>query len=82
MTIFSRTELRIGVSKAKNCEEIFFEVHFYVAPGKQTKNSETQIFESEKIRKKKCSTSKNELSGIVRNVPGQSFTAVRALFGG
>ena len=40
--IFSRTDLRIGVSRAKNCEESASNVHFCVAPPKPAKKAEKQ----------------------------------------
>ena len=58
LMIFSRTDLRIGVSRAKNCEESDSDVHFCVAPPKPAKKAEKQNFLTEKIAKKK-STSKN-----------------------
>ena len=40
----SRTELIISASRAKNCEESDFEVHFDVAPQKPRKNAEKRAF--------------------------------------
>ncbi len=37
---FGRTELIIGVSRAKKCEESAGDVHFGVAPQKPCKNAE------------------------------------------
>ena len=31
-TIFGRTEIILGASKAKSCEELDFEAHLYVTP--------------------------------------------------
>ena len=63
--IFGRTDLRKGVSRAKFDAESDFEVHLAVAPQKPCQNSEKTIFRSENFAEKKCSTSKNEMSGIV-----------------
>ena len=49
---FGRTELILGASRAKKCEESDFVVHFDVAPQKYSKNTETQISETEQIQKK------------------------------
>ena len=48
---FGRTELTIGVSKAKNCDEYARGVRFCVAPQKPRKNAEknTKIFDPKKI---------------------------------
>ena len=64
-TIFGRTELILGASKAKYSEELDFETRFYVTPQIPDKNTEKRISETEKIRKKKVRVSKNEMSGIV-----------------
>ena len=40
LMIFSRTDLRIGVSRAKNCKESDCDVHFCVAPPKPAKKTE------------------------------------------
>ena len=50
LMIFSRTDLRIGVSRAKNCEESDSDVHFCVAPPKPAKKNEKQKFLTEKNR--------------------------------
>ena len=42
-TFFGRTELILGASKAKYCEELDFEVHFHVAPQNPDKNTEKRI---------------------------------------
>ena len=53
LMIFSRPDLRIGVSRAKNCEESDSDVHFCVAPPKPAKKAEKQKFLTEnKIAKK------------------------------
>ena len=74
LMIFSRTDLRIGVSRAKNCKESDCDVHFCVAPPKPTKNSKKiakQVFDVETLnvgnRLKAC---------------WQSSEAVRAMFEG
>ena len=51
--IFSRTELRICVSRAKNCEESDSDVHFCVAPPKPAKKAEKQKKLTETNREKK-----------------------------
>ena len=48
LMIFSRTDLRIGVSRAKNCKESDCDVHFCVAPPKPAKKTEKQKFLTEK----------------------------------
>ena len=53
LMIFSRTDLRIGVSRAKNCEESDSDVHFCVAPPKTTKKAEKQKILTEKNLEKK-----------------------------
>ena len=50
LMIFSRTDLRIGVSRAKNCKESDCDVHFCVAPPKPAKKTEKQNFLTEKNR--------------------------------
>ena len=47
--IFSRTDLRKGVSGAKLDAESDFEVRLAVAPPKSIKNSKTMMPETEKI---------------------------------
>ena len=49
--IFSRTDLRIGVSRAKNCKESDCDVHFCVAPPKPVKKAEKPKFFDRKIAK-------------------------------
>ena len=63
--IFGRTELRTGVSGAKNCKEPAGDVRFYVAPQKPCKNAEKQDFQTEKFAEKNFRESKNEMLGIV-----------------
>ncbi len=59
-----RTELIIGVSRAKTNEESDFEVRFLVAPLKVVKNSEKHIFKP-KITPIFFASSENEMTGIV-----------------
>ena len=75
---FGRTDLLIGQSKAKNCEESAGDVRIGVAPQKPSKNMEKRA----KFCDKKFSTSKNEMSGIARNAFSQSFVAIGADFEG
>ena len=49
LMIFSRTDLRICVSRAKNCEESASDVHFCVTPQELAKKNEKRIFETENI---------------------------------
>ena len=53
--IFGRTEVIIGASKAKNCEESFAEVRLCVSPQKPSKINEKQVFETGKTSRKKNS---------------------------
>ena len=53
LMIFNRTDLRIGVSRAKNCKESDCDVHFCVAPPKPAKKTEKQKILTDKIAKKK-----------------------------
>ena len=50
--IFGRTELRIGLSKAKNDQESFAEVHLSVSLQNPDENRKKQDSESEKSGKK------------------------------
>ena len=59
LMIFSRTDLRIGVSRAKNCKESDCDVHFCVAPPKPANKTEKQNKLTEKNLKNKILTSKN-----------------------
>ena len=52
LMIFSRTDLRIGVSRAKNCKESDCDVHFCVAPPKPAKKSKNKKQFPKKISKK------------------------------
>ena len=60
---FGLTEVIIGVSKAKNCKESAGDVRIDVAAQKPIKNVEN----ARNFAFKQFSTSKNEMSGIVRN---------------
>ena len=56
LMIFNRTDLRIGVSRAKNCEESDSDVHFCVAPPKPAQKTEKQTkIDRRKSRKTKAS---------------------------
>ena len=44
MEPFGRTDLRIGVSGAKNCKEPFSDVRFAIAPPKPSQNAEQTTF--------------------------------------
>ena len=59
LMIFSRTDLRIGVSRAKNCKESDCDVHFCVAPPKPAKKQENNKWLIEKNRGTSFLTSKN-----------------------
>ena len=48
-TLFGRTELILGASKAKYCEELDSEVRFYVAPQNPDKNNEKLAFLTKQI---------------------------------
>ena len=50
--IFSRTNLGIGQSRAKNCEESAGNVRFNVAPQKPSKNVVKRAFETKTFRTK------------------------------
>ena len=60
-TFFDRTELILGASKAKYCEELDFETRFYVAPQDPAKNTKARIFETGQIRKKKFDLEKSNV---------------------
>ena len=49
LMIFSRTDLRIGLSRAKNCKESDCDVHFCVAPPKPAEKAEKRKKLTEKI---------------------------------
>ena len=60
-TLFGRTELILGASKAKYCEELDFEVRFHVAPWNPDKNTKKRISETGKYPKQ-ISGVENKLS--------------------
>ena len=63
-TLFGRTELILGASKAKYYEELDFEIHFDVAPQNREHNK-NWILETEQIRETKVRVSKHKMLGIV-----------------
>ena len=68
--IFNRTELRIGISKAKNCQESFAEVHFCMAPQKPDNNAEKPNSNFRKIEKQKFGVEKlNDGDRLTRVLP-------------
>ena len=67
--IFSRTELRIYISRAKNCEESDSDVHFCVAPPKPAKKVEKQfLFLTEKSQKKCFDVEKLNIGNRLKRV--------------
>ena len=72
--IFSRTDLRIGLSRAKNCKESDCDVHFCVAPPKPAKKTKKQFF----LPKKKSQKQKIDVEKL--NV-GNRLKCVLAKFG-
>ena len=56
--IFGRTDLIIGQSKAKFCEESAGDVRFCVAPQKPGKNVEKRVFETNIFAKKNFDVAK------------------------
>ena len=60
---FGRTDLILGASKAKYCEELDFETRFYVAPQDPAKNTKARISETGQIRKKKFGCRKIKCRG-------------------
>ena len=75
LMIFSRTDLRIGVSRAKNCKESDCDVHFCVAPPKPVKKTEKLFFfDREKSQKK--------IFDIEKLNVGNRLKRVLAKFGG
>ena len=64
-SIISRTDLRISVSRAKFDGESDFEVRLAVARQKPDQNNEKLILRSKIFVEQICSTSKNEMWGIV-----------------
>ena len=75
LMIFSRTDLRIGVSRAKNCEESDSDIHFCVAPPKTVKKTEKQKF----LTDKNC---ENKIFDVEKLNVGNRLKCVLAKFGG
>ena len=65
--IFSRTDLRIGGSRAKFDVEVDGEVRFALAPPKPHEINEKLNYRFKILVEKSFLPSKNETSGIVRN---------------
>ena len=80
--IFGRTDLRIGGSRAKLNVEVDGEVHSALAPPKAYEIDEKLSSRSKNFVDFFFLPSKNETSGIVRNVFSQSLAGVRAVFEG
>ena len=66
--IFSRTKLRISLSKAKNCEEADFDVQKAVAPPKLAKKAEKQKKCPKNFRKKFLGVEKLGLGNRLKRV--------------
>ena len=81
-TIFDRTDLRKGASKAKFYAESDFDVRLAVDRPKPDQICKKRIFRSKIFAEKKCLVSKNETSAIVRNAFWQSFAPIGAKFEG
>ena len=64
-TIFGRTGLRIGGSRAKNCEEVAVEVRFSVDPPKLDQKGVKRFFRPKNLGEKFFGGSKIDLTGIV-----------------
>ena len=75
LMIFSRTDLRIGLSRAKNCKESDCDVHFCVAPPKPVKKTEKLIFFDQKKSQKK-------MFDVEKLNVGNRLKRVLAKFGG
>ena len=80
--ILGRTDLRISVSGAKFDAESDFEVRLAVARQKPKQSNEKLILRSKIFVDKFFSTSKNEMSGIIRNTFSQSLRPNGAILGG
>ena len=65
LTIFGRTELKIGPSKAKNHEDLDFEAQLPVQPPKLALKGETNVSRPKNFVEKNCFLLKIELTGIV-----------------
>ena len=69
LMIFSRTDLRIGLSRAKNCKESDCDVHFCVAPPKPVKKAEKLFFfNRKKSRKKNVDVEKLDVGNRLKRV--------------
>ena len=75
LMIFSRTDLRIGGSRAKNCKESDWKVHFCLAPPKPAKKIEKQKF----LTEKNC---ENKIFDVKKLNVGNRLKCVLAKFGG
>ena len=67
-TLFGHTDLILGASKAKYCEELDFETRFYVAPQDPAKNTKARISETGKIRKKTLGVEKSNVGDRLKHV--------------
>ena len=65
LTIFGRTELIIGASRAKNCEEVDGEVRFSIDPPKPAQKGVKRLPRPKNVTEKKIFWPKIELTGIV-----------------
>ena len=64
-TIFGRTELIIGASRAKNCEEFAVEVRFSVDPPKLDQKGVKRFSRPKNLGEQKFWGPKIDLTGIV-----------------
>ena len=65
LRFFGRTDLRIGASRAKNCEEVDGEVRLPVQPPKLALKGETNVSRPKNFVEQKIFWPKIELMGIV-----------------
>ena len=79
---FGRTHLRIGASRAKNCEGLDFEVRSSANPPKLAQKGEKQFLRPKIIVRKQFCSPKIEMLGIVWSAVWQSFVPIRAMFEG
>ena len=77
-----RTDLKICPSKAKNLEELDFDVRKNLAPRKSTENNGKSKKKNKKNSDFFFSTSKNRNLQIFRNARCRSFAAIGAKFEG
>ena len=63
--IFGRTELRIGPSRAKNCQEVDFEVRFSLEASKPAQKGEKRFPRPKNLADFFFVSPKIELTGIV-----------------